>query len=231
MNPLSIAGLGLGLVGGIGKLFGVRKSNKALDKLYSQDPTYTANPLASQRLALAQSLLNARMPGATNIERNIYGNQAQQISNINRNATDASQALALASGTQGQTNQAFNNLGIQEAQDFQRRYGNYSGALQGQIEEQQRAYQDQVRRFNDLAAIRGAQQQNRQNAWGSLSNMGMGIANFGLSGGLKGMFGGGGGGNMGGMPQMNPTGTFGYQGYMSPGLMNRSTPNFYQQWP
>lgn len=183
-----MAGLGLGLIGGIGSFFGARKSNKQLDQLLKQDPTYTANPIAAQRMALAQTLLNARMPGAAAAERNIYNAQANTMANVNRNATDASQALALAAASQGQANQAFSNLGTQEAQDYQRRYQNLVGAQEGEIQEGDKVYQDQVRRFGDLAQIRGAQAQNRQGVWQSLSNLGFGAMNLGVAGGVKSLF-------------------------------------------
>lgn len=195
MLPLAAIGAGLGLAGTIGGLFGSKKSNKQLERLLGQNPTYQKNPIAGQRLALAQQLLNARMPGAASMERNIYGNQANTLAQINRNATDSSQALALAGATQGQTNQAFNQLGIQEGQDYYNRLQNLTGAQQGMIAEGDKVYQDQVRRFQDLASIRGAQAQNRANSWQSISNLGMGVMNFGLSGGGQGLFGGSGAGN------------------------------------
>lgn len=193
IDPISsIIGGGIGLIGGIANIFGAGKSNKKLDDLLKQDPTYSANPLASQRLGLAQTLLSARMPGAASIERNIYGNQANQMAFINRNATDGSQALAAGAGAQGQTNKAFDQLGTQEAQDYQQRYSNLVGAQQGEINEGDKVYQDQIRRFGDIAQIRGQQNANTQNAWGSLSNLGFGAMNFGLAGGFGKMFGGSG---------------------------------------
>jgi len=197
--PLPLIGLGLGLIGGIGKLFGRGRANRELDKVLAQDPTYQENPLAKERLGLAQTIFNARMPGAASIERNIYSNQANQLANINRVATDSSQALALAANTQAQTNDAFNNLGIQEAQDYQRRYGNLIGAQEGVIREGDKVYADKVRRFGDLAQIRGAQNANRQNNWGDIANLGFGLADFGLAGGMDSILGknkqGQGGGN------------------------------------
>jgi len=76
----SAIGLGVGLVGGLGKMFG--GGNKKLEQLLQQDPAYKANPLAAQRLGLAQTLLNARMPGSAAYTANIYGNQANQEANI-----------------------------------------------------------------------------------------------------------------------------------------------------
>lgn len=193
-DPLSIAGGAIGLIGGIGGLFGAKKSNRQLDQLLAQDPTYKANPIVAQRLGLAQTLLNARAPGAAAAERNIYQTQANTQANVNRNATDSSQALAMAAAGQGQTNQAFSNLETQEAQDYQRRYGNLVGAQDASVQEGDKVYQDQVRRFQDMAQIRGAQAQNRSSAWSSLSNLGFGAMNLGLAGGGS-MFGSGGGGN------------------------------------
>lgn len=183
--PLAAIGLGVGLIGGVAKLFSAGSANRKLDQLASQDPAYTANPLAAQRLGLAQTLLNARMPGAATAEKNISNTQANTLAQDQRSATSGSQLIATAGGVQGQTNQAFSNLGQAEAQDYQRRYANLGEAQQGQINEQQKVYQDQVRRFGDLAQIRGAQNQNTQNAWSSLSNAGFGLANFGLAGGGK----------------------------------------------
>ncbi len=172
----ALIGLGLGTVGAIGGLISSFGNNSKLDKLYRQDPTYAANPIAAQRMGLAQNLLNSRMPGATAMERNIYGNQANQLANINRNATDGSQALALGAASQGQTNQAFQNLATQEQQDYYNRLQNYTGAQQGMIQEGDKVYQDQLRRYGDLSAITGAKIQNTANAWKSLSSLGFGGA-------------------------------------------------------
>jgi len=188
MDPLSMIGLGTGLIGGIGSLFGAGRANRRLKKLMKMNPVYKENPLAREQLGLAQTLLNARMPGAASMERNIYGNQANTLGQVNRNATDASQALALAAGVQGQTNQAFSNLGIQEAQDYQRRYGNLTNAQGVVINEGDKVHQDSVRRFQDMAQIQGAMNANTQGAWNSLSNLGIGMANVGMAGGFNGLF-------------------------------------------
>ena len=195
MLPL-IAGLAVGAIGAIGKAAGRSKANKELRRLEKENPIYSADPrimqMANQRLGLANSLLNARMPGAASIERNIYTNQANQLGALNRTATDASQALAVASGIGGQTNQSFTDLGIAEAQDYYKRLGIQQQAQQGVMDEATRVesnmFGDQVRRFGDKMAIRGAIQQNRQNTWGDVSNFGFAVANMAASG----AFGGGG---------------------------------------
>lgn len=198
---LGLGGLALGAIGTIGKLFGAGKANRKLDALEASDPTYQANPLAQQRLGLAQTVLNARMPGSATIERGIYGNQANTLSNIDRNATDSSQALALAGDVQGQTNQAFDQLGVQEGQNYQQNLKNLEGAQEGAINEGDKVFQDQTRRFQDKAQIQGQQNQNNQNVWQSVSNAGFGIADYGINGGFNGFkknqntsgYGGGGG--------------------------------------
>lgn len=181
-------GLGIGLIGGIGKMFGRGRANRQLKKLMAMNPAYKENPLARQRLGLAQTLLNARMPGAATAERGIHANQANQVANINRGATDAAQALALSTQAAGQTSDAFTDLGVQEAQDYQRRYQNLEGAQQGVINEQDKVFQDQVRRFQDTAQIQGQMNANRQANWGDLSNLGFSLADMGMSGGFQNMF-------------------------------------------
>lgn len=200
MDPLSLVGLGVGLFGGIGKLFGRGAANRRLRQLQSADPAYTANPEAAQRLALAKTVLNARSPGAMQVERNIYSSGANAAALAQKASSDSSQLLAEGANIQGRTNQAFRNLGIDEANDWQRRYSNLVGAQEGYINEQDKVFQDQVRRWQDKAQIQGAIQQNKQSNWGDISNLGFGLMNFGLSGGFKNMFGGGGGGGM--TPQM-----------------------------
>jgi hypothetical protein len=221
----SLIGLGLGAIGTVGKMIQRGKNNRDMEKLLSQDPSYKENPLAAQRLGLAQTLLNSRMPGAAALERNIYTNQASRINDVNRGATDASQALALGAGAQGQTNQAFGQLQQQEAQNFQQNLSNLTGAQEGMINEGDKVYNDQIRRFGDLSQVRGAQAANRANNWGDIANTGFGIADFGMQGGFNNMFPKKQGQGYG-LPPMQFNGTYGSGVPMTGGLMNRTTPNF-----
>jgi hypothetical protein len=173
-----LVGLGVGLIGGIGKMFGRGKANREMDKLLAKNPVYSENPLARQRLGLAQTLLNARMPGAAAVERNLFTNQATQLNRLDRGATDASQALAAAAGIGAGTDNSLMQLGVTEAQDYQRRLNNLTNAQEGVIQEGDKVFADQTRRYNDEFAVRGAQQQNRQNNWGDVSNFGFEFANF-----------------------------------------------------
>lgn len=123
LNPLALIGAGIGVVDGISRIFGGQKQKNAA----TENP-YQNNPYLKQQIGLAQQLYNARMAGATQAEQNIASTQSNTISNINRNATDSAQALALASGTQGTANDALTQLAMAEAQDKQAKAGMLNGA-------------------------------------------------------------------------------------------------------
>lgn len=186
---------GLGIVQGVAGAFRAHKANKELDRLLGQDPTYQQNPLAGQQLGLAQQLYNGRMAGAASLERNIYQNQANTINSFNKNATDSSQALALAAQAQNQSNNAFGNLQLQEAQNKQAMLSNLNNAYATMINEGDKSYNDRVRRFGDLAQIRAMQQNNKTNALNGIFNgLNSEVGDFlGMGGmsGIKGLFGGG----------------------------------------
>lgn len=185
MNPI---GMAAGVVGTIGKMFSRAKNNRELEDLLKQDPSYSINPLAQQRLGLAQTLLNARMPGSQARENRIFGNQASNQYNVGRTATDASQALLMNATGQGQTNQAFGDLGMDEANYFQQNLNNLTGAQEGMIQEGNKVYEDQVRKYGNKMQIKGAQAENRNNTWSDVANLGFGLSDFGMSGGFDGMF-------------------------------------------
>jgi len=180
-----IIGAGVGLVGGIGKMFERGRANRELRGLMKNMPQYKENPLFAQRLGLAQQLLNARMPGAAAAERNIYQTQANQMANVQRGATSGSDVLLAGAGAAGQAGQAFNQLGQMEASDYQRRYGNLASAQDAQAAEQQRVYEDQLRRYQTQAQLQGAIQENRAATFGDIGNLGMGFANMGVAGGFN----------------------------------------------
>ena len=223
MKPLIMAGIGA--VGAVGKMIARRKANKQMDELLAKDPQYAENPEVAKKMALANTLLNARMPGAASAERNIMSNQANTTANVIRNSTDASQALAVAAGVGGQTNEAFENLQDRELQDYQRRYGNLTNAQDDLVNEQDKVYQDKLRRYGNEVQVRGAQSQNRMDNWQDVSNMGFSLADFSMKGGLDGLFKSGNNAS-GGLKPLTHDGTYGSNIPMTGGLQNRRTPNF-----
>ncbi len=219
--------MAFGLLQGILNIGRQKKANKALDQVLAQDVKYQKSPYAGQQLGIANQLFNGRMAGAPQLERNIQTNQGTQLSNLQRGATDSSQLLSLGSQAQGQTNNAFGDLQIQEAQNKQRMLQNLNQAYGTNIAEGDKEFDDQVRRYGNLVNVRGMQEQNKTNALNGVFNglnsdinqaaqiAGMFFNPMGAVGGM-----GAGGG------QMTPTGTYGYQGQMPQGIGNRRTPNF-----
>lgn len=185
--PLLIP-LAIGVAGSVGKMIGRGKANRTMEGLIKKDPKYEINPLAKERLSLARTLLTARMPGAMQAERNIYRSGANAYLNATKAATDPTQLLATAGNIQGTQNEAFTNLGVMEGQDYQRRYGNYTGAQDTLINEGDKVFDDQIRRYGNEVKLRQAQNENRQNTWGDISNLGFSMLNFGSQGGFDNLF-------------------------------------------
>jgi hypothetical protein len=217
--PVTAIAAGIGLVGGIGKMIGRGKANRQMRDLLASQPKYKYDEMA-------RTLLNARMPGAAQAERNIYQGGANTMGRMQQAATSSADLMQAAAGTQAQENQAFQGLAGQEAQDYQRRYGNYQ-------EEQQRKFADELRQYQTRSQLEGAIQENKQNTWGDIANMGFGLASFNAQGGfgdkgLKGLFGKSGGGGVNqanavanmskmGYPRMtSPTNTGAMQGAYNP---------------
>lgn len=179
--------VGVAAVGVVEGAISRGKANKKARKLQeeAERDKYVANPLAQKRLDLANTLLNARMPGATQAEKNIQSSTANAIGSVGRNATSGSQALALEAGLQGQQNQAYSNLAGVEANDYQRRYANQENAVQGVIYEGDKEAAGKQNLLGQKAQLQGAQAANNANTWQSVTNLGFSAANFGMQGGFN----------------------------------------------
>jgi len=111
---------------------------------------------AKKQYGLAQHLYNGRMPGAQQMEQNILTSNANSQNNINRNSADSSQSLAMNAAAQGQTDQAFANLGIMEAQNKMDMLGNLNNQSANMQNEGNMVHADKVRRFNDNTSRKDA---------------------------------------------------------------------------
>ncbi len=137
LNPISAAGNAIGSIYGIFTGISQRKAAKEAAKkaeaAYGQSLDFANQGLDSAKgmQTLANSNYGGRMAGAGAYENSIYGNQANTLAAAARNSTSAAQQLALAGAVQGNTNDAFGNLALMEAQDKQRRYGDLFNANQG----------------------------------------------------------------------------------------------------
>jgi hypothetical protein len=169
--PVTLGMVGLGLAGSVGKMVGRRKANQELETMLGQIPAY------KNRAGFAQTLLNARMPGAAAAERNVFQSGANTMGRMQQSATSASDLMQAAAGVQSQQNQAISGINQAELADYQRRYGNL-------VEAQDADYAAAQRDYATKAQLRGAMQENRQNTWGDISNMGFSLASFNAAGGF-----------------------------------------------
>jgi len=188
-----ISNMALGTVGQAFKTVAGLKWDKKMTQLLGQDPSYTGDSSVNERLALARTMLNSRMPGAASMERNILGSAANAMGSINRNTTDASQALAMATGINANTNQQFSGMQDKEAENYYNNLGFLSRALKDKTEDNRMLFDDAVRRWQDKINIATAQYKARAGG-------GQDIINYGASMGssLNSMFGSGGGGGASG---------------------------------
>lgn len=177
-----IGGITQTAMGTVGQIFssiaGI-KADKKLDKLLEKDPRYTSSPYAQNNLGMAQTLLNSRMAGAANREKNILSSGANVRAGISRNATDASQALALMAGTQGQSDQSFNDLQMQEGQDAMMKQQNLFGANRDMTGEHKDLFDDEVRRWQDQVNTVMTQYKMRTKGGSDIGQLGAGLSSMG----------------------------------------------------
>jgi hypothetical protein len=179
LSPQLIGGIVGGasnLFGALGNIFGSKKSNAGLASI--QIPEYQVNPLADQRLGMAQTMMNSFAPGVQQAQQGVQQATANQISNAQRGATDAAQFLATGGNISGQANKAFTDIMTKDAEDAQRRYANLSQAQEGVINEGDKVFQSKMNKLQMQTQIQGAMAQNRQNAMQGLVNAGTGIGNI-----------------------------------------------------
>jgi hypothetical protein len=172
----------MGTVGGIFSAIAGIKADKKLDKLLETDPQYTSSPYAANNLGLAQTLLNSRMAGAASRQNNISSSGANVRAGITRNATDSSQALALMAGTQGQQDQSFNDLAVQEGQDAVQKQQQLFGANRDMTAEHKDLFDDSVRRWQDQVNTVMTQYKMRQKGGNDVGQWGAGLSSMGGGG-------------------------------------------------
>lgn len=157
-----------------------KNQQEVADKLNPVDPTYQASPYAQEQLNNARNAMNARMPGAAQLENNVFRNQANTMMSLSRAATPQQQ-IAAAGALQGGTDNALSNLAMQEQQYRTTMLGNLNSALQIMTGENDKLYGDQLRKFNrdfDLKqGLLNSAERNRAGVSESISNGANAIAN------------------------------------------------------
>lgn len=196
---------GIGTAVSIGEgVYGAVKGLSQMGQANNINPAWkprTTSPYAQKQLGLAQTMLNGRMPGAANEEANIAANQAGTVANINNNATDSATALSLATGAQGQSNNAYANLATKEAQDRGSLIDNLNNAYKTMANEDELNYQNELQKYGmDVNSKAMLNQAGANNLFGGIDKaagglimspytLGRGGIGTGLGGG-KGQYGG-----------------------------------------
>jgi hypothetical protein len=180
MDPFMIGGAVTSGLGALGKVFAGIKQNKLANQINPFFQQYQKNPLAQENLAVNKNMFYGRMPGAQKAESNIMQSQSNLFSNAQRGATDSSQLLAVGSGLQGGTNEAFSNLAAAEGQSKAGLLTNLGQAYRGAISEADKAYESMLQKYQidrqDKAALRNAGQ---QNIFGGIGDIGAGLMQYG----------------------------------------------------
>jgi hypothetical protein len=135
------------VAGAIGSLINAGKQRRTIRKAMKSWVDYKESPYAENRLGLAETILNGESKAAKNAEANVAQNQADTIAAGERGATDSSQLLALATGAQAQSNDAYNQIQGQESQDYMNRVNNLNGANDAMTAELDKKYQNQMQKF------------------------------------------------------------------------------------
>lgn len=156
-------------------LFQNGKQRRQNTAMVNETGEYQADPNMDQNLSLARSLFNARAAGAASAEQSILSNQATATGSVERNATDAAQALSVIEGVNNNTNNAVAQLQQSEAVDQQRRFGQLQNAVSMKNAEVGKVWADKLRKLNMRLGINNTYHQNLNNAVGGITD-GLGMA-------------------------------------------------------
>lgn len=211
----------MGLFGAVASLFTAGKQRREARAIHPVNTTYEESQYIKSLYGAGKNLYQGRMAGASQAEQNILTEGANTNASVARNATDASQALAIGAGVQGQTDQSLNDLAVKEAQDKQNRFGIYSNVSQLMTQEGDKVYQDKLRNYYDdlnyKRALQGAADQNQQGFWNGLDDTVMAGVSLFTPGGLLAGTGGGGNSSARGRNQYT-TGTIPSPRYPTPNM-------------
>lgn len=167
---------------GIYKIVKGAHQNHLANKVDVPEANYSSSPYAAKMLAEATNLKNGPMAGKTTAQQNIYANGANANASVERNATSGSQALALLAGIQGNTNNAFNQLGQEEGNYHLNAINNYNGALQANINEGDKVYQSDLQKrlaaIQEKTSLRQAGTANMGSGFNDIANNAMMYASY-----------------------------------------------------
>lgn len=189
--PLPLILAGLAVAAGAGSIIAGNNQAKALEFERKRLGTKKPNSDVQDLVSLSKARLNAQSPGSALAQQGIYQQQANALSAVNRNALDSSQALSLIGSLQGRGNEALSGLAVQDQQFSDNALSRLQSALGLKAQDDEGVWQDRLRDYNLLAAIKGTKLQNQASGINTMVNgVGSGLASaYGM-----GMLGGNGSG-------------------------------------
>lgn len=146
--------------------------NKLANQIHPVYSAYQSSPYAAAQLGTALNAYNGRMAGASTEESNIAASQAQYQNAVDANATSGSQALALGALNQGKANQAYGQLGVDEAQNKYNLLNNLNAGYGAMVKEGDKLYQDAWQKYqSDVQAKTNLRNSAYQNMFGALNDL------------------------------------------------------------
>ncbi len=187
----------LGAAGSLAKTgMGIFQNIQA-NKIKPQRVDYMGSKSVGDQLASVKQLYNSRGAGFAAAQDKIAQSQANTLASGARNATDSASLLALAQGSQDQSDNALVDLATRESQAKVGLLDNLQAAYDKMTQDDRMIYQDQLAKYQDdvaaKAALRGAGVQNMVGGLGDIASLGMqndqlkelkGINKFGQLGGF-----------------------------------------------
>jgi hypothetical protein len=148
---LAIGATTSGIKAGIG-LFQNIKANK----INPQRVDYMGSKSVGDQLATVKQLYNSRGAGFAAAQDKIAQSQANTLASGARNATDSASLLALAQGSQDQSDNALVDLATRESQAKVGMLDNLQAAYDKMTQDDRMIYQDKLSKYQDDVAAKSA---------------------------------------------------------------------------
>lgn len=187
---LAAIGVGSSIAGGLKGVFSGIQQNKEAKKINPVWKDYTGSQAAKDMLGMASTRANSRNPYSEANRRAALGAQANSMAAIKRTSLDPSQALALASASQGQLDQTLFNQGQQDLAYEQQNMANLMNAQNTMIGEDRFMNEQMKEKYAmDLSQKNALKAAATQSIVGGLQNIGSSLIG---AAGVAGKTGGGG---------------------------------------
>lgn len=168
---------GLGAASSIAKIgYGIYQNIQA-NKINPKRTDYTGDRSVKDQLATVKNLYNSRGAGFAVAQDKIAQAQANTLASGSRNATDSASLLALAQGSQNQSDESLVDLATKESQAKVGLLDNLQAAYDKMTQDDRLIWSDKMTKYNDdvqaKAALRNAAMQNMFGGVGDAASMSM----------------------------------------------------------